>query len=281
MQNRLKKLKTQYNNKNECSDEKKLINCGCGMKFSTKWINIDFNSPFQCVKNCNLLKGLPFEDKYADFIYNSNFLEHLTEDQAVFFIKECYRVLKLEGILRIVVPDLEDIAKEYLKKLEDIKKQPYNKKVEKEYDYIKIELLDQMVRRIPGGKMAEYWQKNGITKYVRYRSGNIKDTAQYNKHLKQRKSFQLTAPRFIHRFLSYNKKYKIYEIGKFEVSGEKHLWMYDEYSLCRILRRCGFNKVTVMGWNESQLSDFKEYELEVDSKGNEYKPHCLYVEAIK
>lgn len=51
-----------------------LINCGCGGKFHRNWINIDFNSCYENVVSCNLLDGLPFPDKFADFIYSSHFL---------------------------------------------------------------------------------------------------------------------------------------------------------------------------------------------------------------
>lgn len=85
----------------------------------------------------------------------------------------------------------------------------------------------------------------------------------------------------IHDLLAHSTIFQTYQVGKFELSGEKHLWMYDEYSLCKILKQCGFGAVKVMKWNVSQLPGFDKYELEVDSKGNEYKPHCLYVEAVK
>ena len=260
---------------------KKLINCGCGMKFSTEWINIDFNSPFECVKNYNLLDGLPFKDGYADFIYHSNLLEHFTQEQAFFFVKECHRVLKSGGIVRTVVPDLEDIAREYLSKVEALRQEPDNKEIAREDDYVKIELLDQMARRSPGGKMEEYWEKNGVTDYVRFRNGNVKERPAQSFRLKRRKVSRETEPGLIHDLLAHSTIFQTYQVGKFELSGEKHLWMYDEYSLCKILKQCGFGAVKVMKWNVSQLPGFDKYELEVDSKGNEYKPHCLYVEAVK
>jgi len=36
-------------------------------------------------------------------------LEHLWRDDAIFFLKECYRILKNEGIIRLCIPDWEEL----------------------------------------------------------------------------------------------------------------------------------------------------------------------------
>ena len=59
-------------------------------------------------------KRLPFTDQSVDYIYTSHFLEHLHRYQALELLKECKRVLKRKGILRIAVPDLEVLTKKYL-----------------------------------------------------------------------------------------------------------------------------------------------------------------------
>ena len=67
-----------------------------------------------CVKRYNVLKGLPYDDCTVDYIYTSHFLEHLTKEEATRVLKECYRVLKKCGIIRIVVPDLKLLAEKYV-----------------------------------------------------------------------------------------------------------------------------------------------------------------------
>ncbi len=59
--------------------------------------------------------GLPFPDGVADFIYSSHFFEHFTQKGGVAFLKECKRVLKPGGMIRICVPDLEKFVQLYLK----------------------------------------------------------------------------------------------------------------------------------------------------------------------
>lgn len=55
----------------------------------------------------NLEYGIPFPDESVDYIYTSHFFEHLYRDEALKLLKESYRVLKKDGIIRICVPDLE------------------------------------------------------------------------------------------------------------------------------------------------------------------------------
>jgi len=59
-----------------------------------------------CVINHNINKGLPFEDNSISNIYSSHFIEHLTFSEAKFYFREAYRVLKPNGIIRTVCPDL-------------------------------------------------------------------------------------------------------------------------------------------------------------------------------
>jgi predicted SAM-dependent methyltransferase len=57
--------------------------------------------------------GLPFDRGAVDYLYSSHMLEHLEPDAAREFCEECYRVLADGGWVRIVVPDLEELAERY------------------------------------------------------------------------------------------------------------------------------------------------------------------------
>jgi predicted SAM-dependent methyltransferase len=59
---------------------------------------------------------LPFPTDSADVIYSSHLLEHLYFEEAGKLVRECFRVLKAGGVLRVVVPDLGAIVREYLGK---------------------------------------------------------------------------------------------------------------------------------------------------------------------
>ena len=108
------------------------INIGCGLSGISGWHNLD-NSPTillsripvvsrllktpnwpSDVKRCDVRKGLPFSDNSVRYIYSSHAFEHFTWQESLEIAKECRRVLEHGGILRVAVPDLELIAREYL-----------------------------------------------------------------------------------------------------------------------------------------------------------------------
>lgn len=66
----------------------------------------------------DLSKGIPFEDSSVDVVYHSHFLEHLERHVADQFLAEVRRVLRPNGIHRIVVPDFELLARDYMRHLE-------------------------------------------------------------------------------------------------------------------------------------------------------------------
>lgn len=65
-------------------------------------------------RTADLTKGIPHGDGTVDAVYSSHMLEHVTRDQAEFVLRECHRVLRPGGTLRVVVPDLRLLARKYL-----------------------------------------------------------------------------------------------------------------------------------------------------------------------
>ena len=138
----------------------RLLNLGCGQTYHKDWINIDFVSHSEDVKAYNLLNGIPIADNNVDVVYHSHVLEHFSKTDGAQFIKDCFRVLKPKGIIRIAIPDLEMIAREYLKNLELAVSG--NVEGAQNYEWIKLEMFDQMVRNKSGGAMKEYIQRPNI-----------------------------------------------------------------------------------------------------------------------
>jgi len=91
-----------------------LLNLGCGQRFHPDWMNIDFVSHAPEVMAHDLTTGIPVPDNSADAVYHSHVLEHFSKSNGAAFIQECFRVLKPGGVLRVVVPDLEALALQYV-----------------------------------------------------------------------------------------------------------------------------------------------------------------------
>lgn len=132
----------------------KLINLGCGKVFHPDWINLDLTSEIEGVISYDIRQKLPFSDNSFDACYSSHVLEHLKISETANFLEECWRILKPNGVLRIVVPDLEIIAKTYINLLQELKSGKGEQ--EANYDWIMLELYDQVTRYHPGGQMKTY-----------------------------------------------------------------------------------------------------------------------------
>ena len=63
------------------------------------------------ILHCEITRGLPFPDATVPAIFSSHFFEHITKTEAQALVRECYRVMKNGGIIRICVPSLEESVK--------------------------------------------------------------------------------------------------------------------------------------------------------------------------
>jgi len=59
-------------------------------------------------------KDLPFKDNSVDIIASNHFIEHISRSEGRQFFKECHRVLKSGGIMRISTPDTQIITQKYI-----------------------------------------------------------------------------------------------------------------------------------------------------------------------
>ena len=116
----------------------------------------------------NLNDGIPFGNEVFDCVYHSHLLEHFSKSYAPIFMSECYRILKPGGVIRVVVPDFEKMAILYI----DLLKKSIEGDIDsiKKYEWITIEMFDQMVRNSSGGEMLDYWKKNPMPDILTPRS---------------------------------------------------------------------------------------------------------------
>lgn len=269
----------------------KFLNLGCGSHFvvSPEWTNIDFESNSEHVKAHNLLTGIPQKDNSFDIVYHSHVLEHFTKSDGDKFIGECFRVLKPGGILRIVIPDLEQITRAYLKFLELGLQNPGDPLISANYDWMLLEMYDQTVRERSGGDMKDYLSRQNIIneKLVFERIGEegkaIRNAFLSNKNSKENSVGKKNKTR---HFLS-NIKQKIKNKTSqkdnnydFRKGGEIHLWMYDKYSIMRLLTKYSFKEISFVTAFEGSLQGWKNFELD-GKDGIVRKPDSLFTEAKK
>jgi|TARA_R110002073_G_scaffold119797_1_gene261376 predicted SAM-dependent methyltransferase len=63
----------------------------------------------------NGLDKLPFKDNTFDLVYSAHTLEHFPRDKVEAVLREWVRVTKVDGIVRLAVPDFEQAIKVYHK----------------------------------------------------------------------------------------------------------------------------------------------------------------------
>ena len=241
----------------------KILNLGCGTKVSSspEIINIDWSIYLRLKKNrilriavpwfvkgerlerFNLLKnnvmahdlskGIPYDTNSIDVVYHSHVLEHFDRNVAYQFLSEVKRVLKPNGIHRIVVPDFEKACSAYMSHVSVCAKHP--DEVTKHDLYIG-EIIEQSVRKEAFGT-----------------------------------SRQPAIRRFIENLI----------LGDARRRGETHQWMYDRINISNLLISNGFKRPRIQQYNTSIIPDWNEYGLDLDERGNEYKPDSVYVEVEK
>ena len=92
------------------------LQIGCGPHLLPGWLNTDI-----AYKSCkagalylDAGKPFPFPDNSIDTIFSEHLFEHLKHEQAVNMLKECHRVLKPSGTIRIATPDFQFLTDLYL-----------------------------------------------------------------------------------------------------------------------------------------------------------------------
>lgn len=262
------------------------VNLACGGKLCHQpgWINADHSPSTREVMKVNLLKRLPFPDASFDVVYHSQFIEHLPIDRAHTFMNECYRVLKPNGVLRVVTPDLENQAAEYLHNLQEVMRDPGNEMARVRYDWIRLEMLDQLTRHASGGEMVAFLDDSraGLREYLRQRMGRSGENMipAEEKAGSSVRDLLATIKRRVQSAVEHLVPQPV-RVGRFRLSGESHLCMYDRYLLSALLDKSRFTEIAKVSAKESRIPGWNQTLLDCDIHG---KPDCqvsLFMEAVK
>jgi SAM-dependent methyltransferase len=80
--------------------------------FPRDWIHVDWQDADLTV---NLVENpiLPFKDNSTRLIFSAHLIEHLPQETLPVLLRECYRILKPGGRIRIECPDIEKLVELY------------------------------------------------------------------------------------------------------------------------------------------------------------------------
>lgn len=270
----------------------RLLNLGCGGRFHADWVNADMAPAAPEVLAVDLAGELPFPAASFDAVYCSHVLEHLRPEAVPPLLRRIHGLLRPGGILRVVVPDLEAMARVYLDLLAELERDPQAR--EADYDWILLELYDQAARSESGGAMLGFAADSRLRNAAFVRSRIGAEALEACRAVARGGRPASPAPRGFGRILRAARlrlaglaaaaiggaeARRAYDEGLFRQSGELHRWMYDRYSLARALRRAGFADPARQTAFESRIPGFARYQLDVDAGGEVRKPDSLFMEA--
>ena len=274
---------------------KAMLNLGCGRRYHPEWVNVDIAPAGPEVMRWDLRRALPFRNGAFAAVYHSNILEHFRRPDASTFMKECFRMLKPGGILRVATPDLERICRLYLEKLQAVKSGEAAQV--SDYDWMMIEMYDQTVREKSGGGMLAFLSQNPLPneRFVFERVGQegrelmtaLRKTKQSRPRTRTQEMirrprilFEVLGRGFLKLFFGADAPCAL-DIGRFRLAGEVHQWMYDRFSLGRLMSDAGFRNPTACSATESGIPNWGIYHLDALSNGDVIKPDSFYMEATK
>jgi len=283
---------------------KRYLNLGCGTRFHPDWINIDVVSSDPRVIRHDLTLGIPLADASCAVVYHAAVLEHFRPEDALLFLRDCHRVLVPGGTIRVGVPDLEQLCRLYLNRLEAA--QAGDTQAAYDYDWIMLEMFDQMVRERSGGAMLNWLRQDPLPnpsfidervgeegrELLRILQGQKADEARTQSrraafwdrlsHMpRQWRRLGAAIKRALLVRVLGKEQFNALEVGQFRLGGEVHQWMYDRYSLSRLLVKADFTNPILQDPATSQIPDWNRFGLDRLPDRRVIKPDLMFMEATK
>lgn len=270
------------------------VNIACGTMYinSREWCNLDYDPASSTIHKADLLKSLPLRENAAEVVYSSHFVEHIPRPLVKPFLSECYRILQPGGMIRLVLPDFEEMARTYL----TLRSTGDHVKA----DFLITEIIDQCVRRQPGGELGRLWraiQEDPMTDvqfrvFIQERMGAglkpdkviISTQTYWVKLLSSlcRRMRHMVQQCWIRTVLAATPSAFRLQNVSFAGIGELHHWLWDFYQIRQELEAAGFIQVERSSANTSIIPDFPCYPLDINSDGYARKgAESMFIEARK
>jgi hypothetical protein len=91
------------------------LHLGCGEKILEGYINVDIRESLRCDVIDDIKELKKFDVDSAEEIYACHVLEHFSRNEYKFVLTRWYDVLKNGGVLKISVPNIEEVINQYNK----------------------------------------------------------------------------------------------------------------------------------------------------------------------
>ena len=235
-----------FNKTNKEINDKEYLNIGSG----TFWrdenvVGLDYDPDYAEVSvNLNNKSKLPFKDSRFKGIYSSHCLEHLKEDTVAWWLKESYRTLKANGVLRVTVPDIKAYLDAY-----DAKDASYFDWIRGSSTYTFDSWLRLIVRAFAEPVVDDFSDQELEDLYHKFNHKQFLDF--------------------------FSKKVKLVTDDRFLIPGCHKSWWSAE-KMGEFMKKAGFRKGLIKSRRDSESQIFR------GNKFNNTRPNMsFYIEAIK
>jgi predicted SAM-dependent methyltransferase len=82
------------------------LHIGCGSHLLSGWLNSDYLPRHKSVLKLDATEPYPFDNGSFDYVYSEHIIEHVSFEKGKQILRECCRILKTHGKIRISTPDL-------------------------------------------------------------------------------------------------------------------------------------------------------------------------------
>jgi predicted SAM-dependent methyltransferase len=96
------------------SNEILKLQLGAGLNSLPGWLNTDIRVHSYRTVYLDATEVFPFDDNTFHYVFAEHMIEHLSCHEGLFMLKECRRVLRPAGTIRIATPDLEALIGLYI-----------------------------------------------------------------------------------------------------------------------------------------------------------------------
>jgi predicted SAM-dependent methyltransferase len=110
----LRNIRKYFRNKNAAKSiqhyidthEVRKLQLGANRNGLEGWLNTDLHTIPGKAFSMDVSKPFPIPDQSIDFIFSEHLIEHIPSHIGAHMLKECKRILKPSGVLRVATPDL-------------------------------------------------------------------------------------------------------------------------------------------------------------------------------
>jgi len=89
------------------------LQIGCQSHPFDGWLNVDIEPKAAGIAYMDATKAFPLPENTFAYVYSEHMIEHISLDDGLYMLKECYRIMKPGGVIRLVTPNLRFLMEFY------------------------------------------------------------------------------------------------------------------------------------------------------------------------